>query len=360
MKTKLFALIALFVVSLNAQAKTLAEVIAESNAKIEAAKNAPTKKPATGKAANGVPDLADIEAVCKDKYPKELPEVAGGGLQDPKTGLIWYRCPVGQTWNGSACTGTMKHMTWHAAMVEAKKSKMMGQTDWRLPTVEEFKSISRPKECSSDISLFKEYRREALPDWPALTPQFGAVANYSYWRLKSGTDGFSFYGWNFIKSAEVSFFRAGDDTTDILKIYADDAVAPSTAFMALFVRGGDYEQVTQEYKRLESDVAKFNVLMAEKNKASKEHEAAVAVQNAKKAADVREGKKIIAEFQKTVRPGSRARQGVVMEVKRDMVKLDTYHCGGDTYTITGNCYNHRSQHVTIWYPRNQLIPDIGF
>jgi len=55
------------------------------------------------------------------------------------TGLTWQRCAVGQSWTGSACTGTPGAFTWDTARLLT--SSLAGETDWRLPTVEELVSL---------------------------------------------------------------------------------------------------------------------------------------------------------------------------------------------------------------------------
>jgi Protein of unknown function (DUF1566) len=54
--------------------------------------------------------------------------------RDPKTGLTWQRCSVGQVWNGSTCAGEAKKFTFN----EAQKLSVNG---WRVPTVRELHSI---------------------------------------------------------------------------------------------------------------------------------------------------------------------------------------------------------------------------
>lgn len=54
--------------------------------------------------------------------------------RDPKTGLVWQRCSVGQKWNGSTCTGQAKTFTFENAQ------KLTGN-GWRVPTVRELHSL---------------------------------------------------------------------------------------------------------------------------------------------------------------------------------------------------------------------------
>lgn len=54
--------------------------------------------------------------------------------RDPKTGLVWQRCSVGQTWNGSTCTGQVETFTHDQAQKQASRG-------WRVPTVRELHSL---------------------------------------------------------------------------------------------------------------------------------------------------------------------------------------------------------------------------
>lgn len=72
-----------------------------------------------------------------------------GIWRDPKTGLMWDRCSVGQSWNGTTCTGEAIKLNWQDAKDYVAKftneQAKGGYTDWRLPTIEELSSI---RHCS--------------------------------------------------------------------------------------------------------------------------------------------------------------------------------------------------------------------
>ena len=58
-------------------------------------------------------------------------------VKDSKTGLIWQRCSLGQTWSGSSCTGTASTYNWTNALQTAAN---MGN-GWRLPNIKELASL---------------------------------------------------------------------------------------------------------------------------------------------------------------------------------------------------------------------------
>ena len=62
-----------------------------------------------------------------------------GTVTHKRTGLIWQRCSVGQTWTGSSCSGTASPYTYDAAL--ALTSTFAGHSDWRVPNANELLSI---------------------------------------------------------------------------------------------------------------------------------------------------------------------------------------------------------------------------
>ena len=64
-----------------------------------------------------------------------------GRVTDTKTGLIWQRCSLGQIWEQDSCTGDTSKYNWQQALQQADKNNFAGYSDWRLPNVEELRSI---------------------------------------------------------------------------------------------------------------------------------------------------------------------------------------------------------------------------
>lgn len=68
-----------------------------------------------------------------------------GTVTHSRTGLMWMRCSLGQTWAGSACTGAADNYSWQAALQAAIDTNgdggYAGYSDWRLPNKNELESI---------------------------------------------------------------------------------------------------------------------------------------------------------------------------------------------------------------------------
>lgn len=62
-------------------------------------------------------------------------------VTDPKTGLQWARCAIGQIWSGSTCQGTPTQLAWQAAGSQAATSSPDGKSGWRLPNVRELLTL---------------------------------------------------------------------------------------------------------------------------------------------------------------------------------------------------------------------------
>ncbi len=68
-------------------------------------------------------------------------DLGDGVALDTQTNLQWMRCALGQTWNGQTCVGEAKQFNWNDAIKIAKETRYAGYTDWRLPTIDELKTL---------------------------------------------------------------------------------------------------------------------------------------------------------------------------------------------------------------------------
>jgi len=61
---------------------------------------------------------------------------ASGILVDPRAGLVWQPCDIGQSWSGGECTGTASNLTWSESLDAADAAD-----GWRLPDIKELLSL---------------------------------------------------------------------------------------------------------------------------------------------------------------------------------------------------------------------------
>lgn len=62
----------------------------------------------------------------------------GDEVKDVQTGLIWQRCSVGQTWNGSNCIGTAATYSSWTNVLQTIANMGNG---WRVPNIKELDSL---------------------------------------------------------------------------------------------------------------------------------------------------------------------------------------------------------------------------
>jgi len=118
-----------------------------------------------------------------------------GTVTDSWTGLMWQRCSLGQTWDGSTCTGSASTYTWQEALQQGNSNSFAGYSDWRLPNRKELRSIV----------AYDRYN-------PAInTTVFPNTPSSSYWS-SSPYAGSSYYAWlvYFYGGYDYGYYRYGN------------------------------------------------------------------------------------------------------------------------------------------------------
>ncbi|OUD15259.1 DUF1566 domain-containing protein [Thioflexithrix psekupsensis] len=115
---------------------------------------------------------AHEKPLIKDRYRDN----GDGTVTDVKTNLQWMRCLIGQTWQNGRCQGEARKMNWKEA--KAQKINFAGHSNWRLPTIEELRSLvycssgkpayfpNNGKRCEGGYQ-HPTIVQEAFPDSPA-------------------------------------------------------------------------------------------------------------------------------------------------------------------------------------------------
>ena len=83
----------------------------------------------------------------EDRFGKYI-AYADGTVLDTETRLMWMRCALGQRWDGKTCMGYAT-MNWENACKQ-NGDGFAGYYDWRLPTLEELKSLVDNKQIGRD------------------------------------------------------------------------------------------------------------------------------------------------------------------------------------------------------------------
>lgn len=85
---------------------------------------------------------ADCRTDIKPSTPGSRFTINGDGtVTDNNSGLMWMRCSLGQTWDGSSCVGSASSHSWEKALSRAESHSFAGHDDWNLPNIKQLSSI---------------------------------------------------------------------------------------------------------------------------------------------------------------------------------------------------------------------------
>lgn len=93
--------------------------------------------------------LTTAQAKCV--YFDGFKDNGNGTITDPRSGLIWQKCSIGQTWKGSSCVGEASSMNWATAMEMAKSNRFLNKNTWRVPTKAELMAVVGHGEACEDV-----------------------------------------------------------------------------------------------------------------------------------------------------------------------------------------------------------------
>jgi hypothetical protein len=101
-------------------------------------------------------------------------QVSNGVAVDTHSNLMWSRCLVGATWNGTTCEGTPNTYSWQQIQTLVKSLNYAGYSDWRIPTLEELKSLADKESIPPAIKVL--YLNQTVFPLPnCLGPKSGAA-----------------------------------------------------------------------------------------------------------------------------------------------------------------------------------------
>ncbi|SEH04767.1 Lcl domain-containing protein [Candidatus Venteria ishoeyi] len=168
------------------------------------------------------PKQKEAEKEAKKQAKNRYTAYPDGTALDKVTGLIWMRCSLGQTWNGSTCQGEATTFDWERA--KKQQISFAGFSNWRLPTIAELRTLRYCSSgyCNTDSSYNKrnvfggknEELHFCIEDYESPTivaTVFPNTPTYVFWSVslrasdsdyvldvhfRNGVDGFSYYGNN--------------------------------------------------------------------------------------------------------------------------------------------------------------------
>lgn len=125
-----------------------------------------------------------------------------GTVTDSVTNLLWQKCSAGQgTTLGNCSTGNVSSYTWPNAITYCEGLTLGGRSDWRLPNINELRSIvdygkstnystSFPNTQSNDYWSSSTYTRSTSNAWGVSfsfrSVNFGSKTNGYYVRCVTG------------------------------------------------------------------------------------------------------------------------------------------------------------------------------
>ncbi|PTQ90003.1 DUF1566 domain-containing protein [Agitococcus lubricus] len=96
-------------------------------------------------------------------------------VKDLKTGLIWQRCSLGQTWNGLTCEGEALTYTWQEAL---KAASEFGR-GYQLPNIKELRSLVNKACINPAINSLLFPNTASFPYWTSTPVQFEPTYSWS-------------------------------------------------------------------------------------------------------------------------------------------------------------------------------------
>lgn len=111
-----------------------------------------------------------IRAVSEsDQVLSHIQDNQDGTISTTKTGLMWSKCSCGQEWDGNQCLGEPESKSWEGALACAEEMDMAGQTDWRLPNINELQSLVHRGYPSPAISVLFQNETMSTYYWTSTT-----------------------------------------------------------------------------------------------------------------------------------------------------------------------------------------------
>jgi len=283
-------------------------------------------------------------------------ENGNGTLTDPRNGLTWQKCAVGQEWDGQTCLGAAVSMDWYSAMQEAKSNHFLEMNDWRLPTRDEFQSVMISKNvCGSSAKYVSDKLANGinikgfelintLGEFWSITP-LGDTAYISVNDSKS-RGGVSQRA-NFNGTYKGGYIGSGKRLENHVQVR--------------LVRGrqlssDEIADLDREFQRADKGIAELKASVAAYNVIAEQQSALYQKQKAELQRSMEAYKVKTVSFRQSVKVGDQALQGLVIEVNEDIIKVQATEYVCEKWFTNGACANSVAVVVEKWVKRAELLP----
>lgn len=285
-----------------------------------------------------------------------------GMWKDPATGLIWDRCKLGQKWDGETCIRRpnknildLNDRYYRGQVADlVKQSKVGGYTDWELPNIVQLHSLLR---CDKGFS-----HSEKKP----VTESFGSVkltkcAGYSGSNLDThifpNTDPIDSY-WSSTHISEDWWWYLDLGNGEAAAKHATNGLLTTGNVRA--VRTAESLGNEALLKIVSANTQAANELAAEQAAArelqAREHAEAQAAYARQNAAAQAAYNQRVAAFRRSVQVGDDTSQGVVIEIKGALIKIQTNESQCTQRDYRGSCSNYMNTPVEKWVKRSEIYP----
>lgn len=250
-----------------------------------------------------------------------------GTVRDPRNGLIWKRCAEGFEFANGTCTGKEVEINWRGAKSIAQQSRFLNQSDWRLPSKEEFAAVMGSwEDCGTD------HKADRLDGVYAHSKAIVHVKNNPLFWTSSLDAGDPYAAW-VVNSYWGNVFSEGQSREDILVrlVRASPLLGGEAASEFVNEKEDARQRVAAEERHRIAEEARLQIV--EKEEARQ-----------RQLAQDRASKKLAA-FRKSLREGDDTNCGPVIELKGRLVKV--------AFAVA----NYGNEH---WIKREQVLsPDYG-
>lgn len=279
------------------------------------------------------------------KYQKEL--MANGLWYDQHTGLIWDRCSVGQTWNGSACEGIAHRTTFETInklVAQLNSENYLGSNQWKIPTILQLHTLIRCQNWDSSREIPSHpFSGSTMKVWAKCA---GTSSNHVRWlhdraiinetifpNLPRGSASYSNIG----KWSHRYYYSSNKDnqTGNYWGSDIDNG--------HIYTLSDSYNHARLVIDTHSKDFKIYQDLLFNKHN-----------QKLQKARNELQNK--IANFRKNLKVGDDASTGIVIEIKGNLVKIQTNDSQCSQRDYKHSCINWITTPVEKWVKRNQLYP----